>query len=44
LEFATKEGVRAKVKCFGLSVMIELVEVYKRGEGRKLLVGMDLVG
>jgi hypothetical protein len=44
LEFAAKEGGRAKVRCFGLSGLNELVEVYKRGEGRKLLVGMDLVG
>jgi D-arabinose 1-dehydrogenase-like Zn-dependent alcohol dehydrogenase len=43
LEFAAKVGVRAKVICFGLSGLNELVEVYKRGEGRKLVVDMDLV-
>jgi hypothetical protein len=44
LEFAVKEGVRAKVRCFGLSGLNELVEVYKTGVGRKVVVDMDLVG
>jgi len=37
-------GRRLDVGCFGLSGSNELVEVYKRGEGRKLVIDMDLVG
>jgi hypothetical protein len=44
LEFAVKEGIRAEVGCFGLSGLNELVEVYKTGKGRKIVVDMDLVG
>jgi hypothetical protein len=38
LDFAVKEGVRAKVRCFGLSGLNELVEVYKTGVGRKVVL------
>jgi hypothetical protein len=44
LEFAVKEGIRANVRCFGLSGSNELVQVYKTGVGRKVVVDMDLVG
>jgi hypothetical protein len=42
-EFAVKEGVRAKVRFFGLNGLNELVEVDKTGVGRKVVVHMDIV-
>jgi hypothetical protein len=38
-----KEGVRAKVRFFGLNGLNELVEVDKTGVGRKVVVHMDIV-